>query len=261
MIDVKIRKPFTGKVGLALGGGAILGAAHVGVLRAFIESEVEIQALAGSSIGALVATLYAFGKTPEEIGELAKDMHWLDVSSFTLSRLGLLSNDKIGKLIREQVGEKKIEDAPIPLAMVATNISSGGHVILNKGPLHEAVMASTCIPGVFKPVVIDGRMLVDGGLVENVPISPLEEMGCRTIVGVDLNANREYQEPDDLIDVLLNAMDIAIDHSAQVQTREAELIIAPNLTAYSRTDPDAVEALIEEGYKAARTALEDYFYL
>ncbi len=261
MIDIKIRRPFSGKIGLALGGGAVLGAAHVGVLKAFIESEIEIQALAGSSIGALIATLYAFGTDPDEIAALAKEMNWLDVSSFTFSKLGLLSNDKIGKLIRDKVGNKNIEDSPIPLAMIATNISSGGHVILNKGPLHQAVMASTCVPGLFKPVEIDGRLLVDGGLVENVPVSPLEKMGCRTIVGVDLNANREYQEPDDLVDVLLNAMDIAIDHSAQVQTREAELIIAPNMNAFSRTDAGAIDELIEEGYTAARTAIDEYFYL
>lgn len=261
MINFKFRKPFSGKVGLALGGGAILGAAHIGVLRAFREAEIEIQAVAGTSIGALIASLYAFGVDPDEITKQAKSMSWLDITSLAVSKLGLLSNDKVGKLVDELVGEKNIEDAPIPLAMVATDIGSGGHVILDKGSLAQAVCASTCIPGIFKPVEIDGRMLVDGGLVENVPVSPLEKMGCRTIVGIDLNANREYQAPDDLVDVLLNAIDIAIDHSAQVQTREAELIIAPNMNAFNRTDAGALDELIEVGYTAACVAIEEYFYL
>ncbi len=261
MIDLKFRRPFSGKIGLALGGGAVLGAAHIGVLRAFRESDLQIQAVAGTSIGALIASLYAFGVEPDEIANQAKNMNWLNVTSLTVSKLGLLSNDKIGKLVTDLVGDKNIEDAPSPLAMVATNISSGGHVILDKGPLDQAVCASTCIPGIFKPVEIEGRMLVDGGLVENVPVSPLERMGCRTIVGIDLNANREYQAPDDIVDVLLNAMDIAIDHSAQVQSREAELIIAPNLNAFSRTDAGAIDELIEEGFTAARAAIDEYFYL
>ncbi len=261
MLDIRIRRPFAGKIGLALGGGAALGAAHIGVLKAFREAEVEYSALAGTSIGALIASLHAFGCTPEEIADIAREMDWLEVSSFTFSKLGLLSNDKIGRLVKNRIGEKNIEEAPISLAMVATNISSGGHVILDSGPVHEAVMASTCVPVLFKPVERDGCLLVDGGLVENVPISPLEKMGCRTIVGVDLNANRTYQRPDDLVDVLLNAMDISIDHSARVQAEEAELIIAPNVSAFSRTDHSALDALIEEGYNAASEALEEYFFL
>lgn len=261
MLDIRIRRPFAGKIGLALGGGAALGAAHIGVLRAFREAEVEYQALAGTSIGALVAALHAFGKTPEEIADIAREMDWLEISRLSFSKLGFLSNEKIGKLVKDQIGEKNIEDAPIHLAMVATNISSGGHVIIDKGPVHEAVMASTCVPVLFKPVERNEQLLVDGGLVENVPISPLEKMGCRTIVGVDLNANRTYQRPDDIVDVLLNAMDISIDHSARVQTEEAELIIAPNVSAFSRTDHKALDAVIEEGYTAASKALEEYFFL
>lgn len=258
---MQIRRPLTQKVGLALGGGAILGAAHIGVLQAFEESEIELQALSGTSIGALVAAMYAFGIKPAEIAERAANMDWLSISVFKFSRMGLLANEKLGELMREWLGDVNIEDSPIPLALVATDISAGKPVILREGNLAQAVMASACIPGVFQPVVIHDRALVDGGVIENVPISPLESLGAKVLVGSDLNANRKYKQPNDLIDVVINAIDIAIDHSSNVQASQADLIIAPNLNAYDRTDVSAVHELVKVGYETAQSRIADYFYL
>ena len=103
-------------------------------------------------------------------------------------------------------------------------------------------MASTCVPGIFAPVEIGDQMLVDGGLVENVPISPLKELGADLTVGVDLSGQRSYRKPDDLIDVLVNAIDIAIDNATRLQTSKADIVITPEVGAYSRTDSGQVSS-------------------
>lgn len=246
------------KVGLALGGGAIHGAAHIGVLRALEARGVRPDALAGTSIGALVAALYAFGYSPDEIERMALGMDWFDVAEFAPSRLGLLSDANLRRLLEAKLGEARLEDAPIPLAIVATDIGAGEPVVLRAGEVAVAVMASASVPGVFHPVELDGRMLVDGGLVENVPVSPLVEMGAEYIIAVDLNRLRRYREPKDLVEVLLNALYIAIRNDTRLQTRVADLRIVPSLAAYSfvRPDPDDIRALVREGYAAALRALE-----
>ena len=245
------------KFGVALGGGAILGAAHVGVLRALDESVIDTHCVSGTSIGAYIAGLYAFDVPLSKIEESIDDLHWLDVSGFSLSqlKLGILSNDKLGDSINEILGEVRIEDAERGLAILATDISSGDKVALKEGPLSEAVMASTCVPGIYSPVTVGDQLLVDGGLVENVPLSPLAEMGAEATIAVDLSAHRSLAKPDNIIDVLLNSIDIAIDNSTKLQTSEADIVIAPKLQDYSRTDTRQVQAIIEEGYTACRQAL------
>jgi NTE family protein len=244
----KTRLPQEG-ISLALGGGAVLGAAHIGVLKALDENSIKISAISGTSIGALIASLYAFGKKPSQIEEFIAELEWLDVSGFTLSKYGILSNEDLGKYVTKYIGAVDFSEAGIPLHLIATDLSEGKKIILNTGRVSEAIMASTCIPGIFVPVEIDDRLLVDGGLVENVPVSPLRDSGCNFIVGVDLNAGRQYQRPKDIIDVFVNAIDIAIDNVTRSQTTEADLVIAPELGSYSRRDTSRISELINEGYE------------
>lgn len=245
------------KIGLALGGGAVLGAAHVGVLRAIKEKEIEVQFIAGTSIGAFVAAFYAFGKSWEEIHHIAADLKWLDITQIALSQYGLLSNDKIGELIGEHIGKKKkIEDAEIPLALVATDISNGEKVVLDKGSVADAVMASTAIPGIFNPVEIGKKMLVDGGVVENVPIKTTRDLGAEYIIGVDLNARDKTEKPSNILDVLLNSYQFMREVSSELQTEKADLMIKPDLSEFNRSDMDQVDDLMEKGYREAKKALE-----
>jgi NTE family protein len=242
-------------ISLALGGGAVLGAAHIGVLKAFDEYGVKVNRISGTSIGAMIAALYAFGKSPAEIEQNVIELEWLDVTSFTLSRYGILSNDDLGKQVSSLLGAVDIADAPIPLYLIATDLTSGEKIVLRKGDVARAVMASACIPGIFVPVEIEGRLLVDGGLVENVPVSPLREAGADFVVGVSLSAGRQYQRPQDIIDVFANAIDIAIDNVTRSQTSEADLIVAPRLSSYSRRDMSRIPELIDEGYRSTRQIL------
>ncbi|MEX2429313.1 MAG: patatin-like phospholipase family protein [Bacteroidales bacterium] len=246
------------KIGLVLGGGAVLGAAHVGVLRAIKEKEIEIEFVAGTSIGAFVAAFFAFGKSWEDIHEIAADLKWLDISQIALSKFGLLSNDKMGKLIGEHIGKKQIKDAEIPLAMVATDITKGEKVVLDKGSVADAVMASTAIPGIFNPVEIGKKMLVDGGVVENVPISTTRDLGAKYIIGVDLNVQHKQKKPSNILDVLLNSFQFMRQASSELQTEKADLMIKPDLSKFNRSNMDQVDDLMEKGYKDAKKALSAY---
>jgi NTE family protein len=134
---------------LALGGGAVLGAAHIGVLKALDELDISIDYIAGTSAGALIASLFAFGNNWRQIEEIALDLDWFDISELNLSKYGLLSNDKLRKIIVEKIGDVKISESQIPLSIIATDICSGEKVILQEENLGYAVKASTCIPGVF----------------------------------------------------------------------------------------------------------------
>jgi NTE family protein len=237
------------KIGLALGGGAVLGAAHVGTLRALKEFNIEISSIAGTSIGAFVAAFYAFGKQWEEIEKIASELSWIDITGLSLSRYGLLTNEKIGKLVTKHIGDKNIEDAEIPLAMVATDITSGKKVVIKKGSVANAVMASTCIPGIFNPTEINGKMLVDGGVVENVPVNTVKGMGAEYIIGVDLNAKHSYAKPENILEVILNSFHYLMQQSEKLQTEKADLLITPNLSDFNRSNTDQVDKLIKKGYE------------
>ncbi len=243
------------KTALALGGGAVLGAAHIGVLKALEEADIQIDYIAGTSIGAFVAAFYAFGISLKEIEEIALKLKWLDISKISLSPYGLLSNNKLGKLIHKYIGNKKIEEAGIPLSMIATDISNGDKVILDQGPLADSVMASTCIPGIFKPVKIDNMLLVDGGIVENVPFKTCREAGASYVIGVDLNARHTYEQPDNILDVILNSFHFVFQQQSDLQSEHADLVIKPDLSAFNRSDINQVERLIEKGYSDTKEQL------
>ena len=243
--------------GLALGGGSALGVAHIGVLRAIEEQQVPLHCIAGTSIGALVAAFYAFGKSLAEIEAGGLDMSWQDVRRLKPSKLSLFDNHKLGQLVTEHLGEVNIEDAKIPLAIVAADIATGRTVILRSGPVADAVMASTCLPGLFKPVQIGDNLLVDGGIVENVPISALLELGANSLLAVDLSAQSNYRAPNDIFDVMSNAIAIAINNNTENHTRQADLCIRPNLSAHNSVDtnPEELAAMVEIGYQDARLQL------
>ncbi|GAB4160618.1 MAG: patatin-like phospholipase family protein [Winogradskyella sp.] len=246
------------KIGLALGGGAVLGAAHVGVIKAIEEANIEIVKITGTSIGAVVACLYSFGINCKEIQKIGSQLQWLDIAGLSLSKYALLSNKKFGELIVKHIGDRNIEESNIPLAFVATDVTNGEKVVLKEGNIAKAVMASTAIPGIFEPVEIGDKLLVDGGVVENVPINTLNQMGTDFSIGVDLNSNHKYQRPGNVLEVILNSFHFLMKQSSMLQTKEADLLITPNLSAYNRSDMSQVKNVMEAGYKAAKETLKNY---
>lgn len=191
------------KVGLALGSGSARGWAHIGVLRALAEAGITIQYVAGTSIGALVGAAYALGKI-NELEAFARRLDWKHIVSFldvTVPISGLIDGNKLTALFRELAGDIPIEDLPLPFRAVATDLLSGREVVLTSGELVSAVRASISIPGIFTPVKRDGRFLVDGGLLNPVPVSVVRNMGAEYVIAVDLHdpsfgANTDLDKQD-----------------------------------------------------------------
>ncbi|MEI7749502.1 MAG: patatin-like phospholipase family protein [Candidatus Moraniibacteriota bacterium] len=240
------------KIGLALSGGSAVGIAHVGAVRALREAGIGISCVAGTSAGAVVAACVAFGVPEEKMIELSRKLSWSNVSAFGYSKLGLNSNRPVGDLMKKLVGNVRIEDAPIPLAIVATDIDTGEKVVFRKGNLAEAVMASTCIPGYFVPVEIDGRRLVDGGIVENLPLPSLRFMRPETRVGIDLGYWRTLQKANTVLDVITNSYSILVDGQVAEMSVRDGIVVRPHLEGFSISDFKRMDELIDIGYKATR---------
>lgn len=243
-------------LGIALGGGGARGIAHIGVLRAIEENGIQVSYISGTSIGALVASYYAFGKSIDDISDIGEALDFTSVIGLSLQKRGLFSTRSLEKMIIRDLGDVDIADAKIPLAICTTDISTGEQVILERGNLAKAVCASTAIPGIFVPVEIDNRILVDGGISENVPVSLLDKMGAGFTIGVSLNAHQEYSPPKDMIAIMSNAIDIAIDLRTIDQLKMADFTISLNLNSYSRMDnSDRFDELYAEGYRCTQESI------
>jgi NTE family protein len=183
------------KIGLALGSGSARGWSHIGVIRGLQEANIAIDIVCGSSIGALVGGAYAAGKL--DIAEkFIRGLAWSDVLGFMevpVPRSGLINSEKIAEYLRERLGDPNIEDLPIPFAAVATDLTSGQEVWIRQGSLIEAIRASLCMPGMFTPCFRDGRLLVDGGLINPVPVSLCRSLGADTVIAVNPNTDIKIQ--------------------------------------------------------------------
>jgi NTE family protein len=248
------KKLFNTTIGLALGGGAAKGVAHIGVLKALEDADIEVDYIAGTSVGAMIAALYAFKVDVETIGSLARRLTMSKVTSFKLNKTGFFSTESLRELMLEYVGDVAIEDAAIPLSIVATDINSGEEIILTSGSVVDAVCASAAIPGIYIPVEINGRTLVDGGLVQNVPIEALQT-ACVTIAS-HLNSVSHYQEISHVLDVMRNAFEIAVSQHTQDQLKEADLLISMDLSDFSlRDNTERYDELFNIGHQAATVQL------
>lgn len=177
------------KIGIALGSGSARGWAHIGVLKALDEAGIKIDYISGTSIGALVGAIYAVNGI-KKLESFAKKITWKTIVSYidpVLPRTGLISGKKISKLLASYFGERTIESLEIPFCAISVDILSGSEVKIETGRIVDAVRASISIPGIFNPLVNDGRYLIDGGVVNPLPVDSVIEMGADIIIGVNLN--------------------------------------------------------------------------
>jgi NTE family protein len=244
-------------LGLALSGGAVLGSVHIGVLKALDEAGVRVTHLAGTSMGALISSLYAFGLSGAEIEAIAEDLRWPDLTSLAPSRLGFLSQEKLQGALRAHLGDVRLEDAPRPLALVALDISTGEKVVMTRGDLATAASASAAFPGIFIPVEREGRLLLDGGLLENLPLSPLREWGVDRIVAVDAYLGMTFHRPGNLLELLANAVRMILANSARTEVKEGDILITPDLHGFSPTQLKDIPLLVQVGYRAARDRMPE----
>ncbi len=177
------------KIGLALGSGSARGWAHIGVIKALTEAGIHVDYVAGTSVGAVVGAVYASGRI-DSFKDVVLQLDWKKIAFFldvVFPKSGLIDGNRIAEFIRSHVGEKNIEDLSLPFCAVSTDLATGNEVVFQDGDIIEAVRASISVPGVFTPVRKSGAILVDGGLVNPVPVSVVREMGADLVIAVDLN--------------------------------------------------------------------------
>jgi len=247
---------FNTKVGLALGGGGAKGVAHIGVLKALEEANVKVDYVSGTSVGAMVAAMYAFNVSVDTLANIARDLTLSHITTFKFNKTGFFTADPLREILIDHLGEVNIEDAAIPLSIIATDINSGEEVVFTEGPLADAVCASASIPGVYIPMQLEGRTLVDGGIVQSVPVRAVKAMGAGVIIASRLGGIGRYEEPKNVLDVMRNAFDIALSHRTQEELKQADLLIAMDLSDFSIADnTDRYEELYAIGQDTAAKQL------
>jgi len=243
------------RLGLALGGGAARGFAHIGVIQVLEENGIKVDLVAGTSAGSLVASLYASGKTGKEMQALAEGMDEGAITDWSFPLRGLIRGEALARFIRDKTGGKGIEQMALPLGIVATDLSDGSSILFRSGDTGTAVRASSAVPAVFQPVRIGQREYVDGGLVSPVPVRFAREMGAQFIVAVDITSPPEKDPPGDAFRMLMQTFSIMGRSINMFELREADVVIRPRLDGVSSADFTARRRAIQAGRDAAQQML------
>jgi NTE family protein len=240
------------KIGLALGGGAARGFAHVGVIQVLEEAGIRPDFVAGTSAGSLVAAIYASGKNGAQLQRVAETMEEATIADWTLPLFsrGVLRGDALARYVNTQVSGKLIEDMPLPLGIVATDLNTGGDVLFQRGDTGTAVRASSAVPAVFQPVKISGHEYVDGGLVSPVPVRAAKKMGAELVIAVDISSAPEGNLAGGTLEILLQTFSIMGKSINTFELRDADVVVRPALNGVSSSDFSARKRSIDAGRKA-----------
>jgi NTE family protein len=246
-------------IGLALGGGFARGIAHIGVLKVLEEENIPVSLVGGTSVGALIGAAYCSGVTIPELEEMATRVRFKHFARWTLSRYGFASNERMIKFLSSILKVKTFEELQIPLAVTATDFSTGSGVVFHSGPLADPVRASCAYPGMFLPVKIRGRLLVDGMLAHAVPSVPLREMGAHKVLAVHLRGTwtNSNAGPRHLFDVIGQCFAIAQEMNCGVWKAASDLVIDPDVNGFKYDDFERSAELINSGETAMRAALPE----
>jgi NTE family protein len=245
------------RLGLALGGGAARGFAHVGVLQVLEEAGIKADLVVGTSAGSLVAAFYASGKTGTQLQRVAETMEEVTITDWTVPLLGrgMMRGDALSRYVSQQTGGRRIEELKIPLGIVATDLRTGEGVLFQRGDLGTAVRASSSVPSVFEPVRIGTREFVDGGLVSPVPVRYARQMGADYVLAVDISSTPEAAKTDDMFHILMQTFTIMGKSINAFELKEADLVVRPALNQVGSADFSARRRSIEAGRAAMLQAL------
>jgi NTE family protein len=261
------------KIGLALGGGAARGLAHVGVLRVLQKEKIPIDMIAGTSAGAIIGAAYARHQDTERMTHDALDANWRKMAPLidpSLPKSGLIKGKKIRNLITSFIGgEVDFNDLKIPFACVATDIDTGEEVVIDSGSVPEALRASISIPGIFAVVKHKDRYVVDGGLTTPVPVEVVRRMGADFIIAVNVNPDvtgrmgkayrqrvEAHKEPN-IFQVMMQSIYITTYAVAQHALESADIVIEPDLTNFGAGDFNKAPEMITRGLEAAQKAIPE----
>jgi len=254
MTEVNRKKYSTG---IVLSGGGARGFAHLGVLKALNDAGIYPDIIAGTSAGALVGVLYADGYTPDEILAMMNASSTLHYVRPTVPKEGLLQISGIEKILQDNLRARKFEDLKLPLFVTATDLNHGRPVYFSEGDLIRPVIASASIPVLFKPVIMDNITYVDGGVMDNLPIKPIEDL-CRYKIGSFVNPVGKEEAVTSLLQIAERAFMLNMSKELDYKTHKFDLFIAPQeLKNYKILDPEKAVEVFEIGYKVTIKKLKE----
>lgn len=249
-------EPHRLKLGVALGGGFARGLVHIGVLKALDEASIPVDYVAGTSVGSIIGACYCAGMRAAELEELARAARFKHFARWTLSRYGFCSNDRMTQFCARVLRVTNFEDLKIPLAVTATDFHTGEAVVFTAGQLVAPIRASCAYPGMFHPVVIDGRSYIDGMLAYAVPTTPLRALGAERVLGIYLSAHwTQDRPPRHLFEVIGQCFSIAQDRMSELWKKDADLVIEPDVNGFSYDCFDRAKDLIELGEASTRSVI------
>jgi NTE family protein len=249
-------EPRAPAIGVALGGGFARGMAHIGVLKVLEQEGIPIRCVAGTSVGALIGAAYCSGLSIEELEKVAHSVRFTTFARWTVSRYGFASNDRMVSFLTRTLKVKTFEELRIPLGITATDFNSGEGVVFHSGSIIDPVRASCAYPGMFLPVEIRGRWLIDGMLSYPVPTSPLHEMGADRVIAVHLKGQwSKNGAPRHLFDVIGQSFAIAQDQMSHLWRGAADVIVEPDVAGFAYDDFKRADELVSAGEAAMRKVL------
>ncbi len=250
------------KVALVLGGGAARGFAHVGVIRTLEQEKIPVDLIVGTSVGSLIGAIYASDPKSFDLEWTAFQLQKDDLFDFgvfnALTGMGFAKGDKLEAWVKAHVKTANIEQMKIPFAAVATDLNWGYEVVLDRGSVARAIRASAAIPGVFQPVQHMGKILVDGGVVDNIPISVARARGADLVIAVDISANLGNTNITNLVDVTLQATNIMFARNVEQSKKGADVLITPaGIGDVGMLDFTQKRRCMQAGIEATQKAMPD----
>jgi NTE family protein len=243
------------KIGLALGGGFARGIAHIGVLRVLEEYEIPLDFIAGTSVGALIAATYASGTSLAEMERQGSATRFSDFGRWTLSRMGMATNDRLEDFLHKFTTAKFFHEMKIPLSIAATDLLSGSSIHFTQGEIGPALRASCAYPGLFLPVEYQGRILVDGFVTETVPAEAARELGADIVIGVHLEPGLLRSAPRNTIEVISRSFSILQTSATQLWHSDVDVLLEPDVHHVQWDEFVKTPQLVAAGEAAAREAI------
>ena len=251
------RVPRPPRIGLALGGGAARGFAHIGVIQVLEEAGIKPDLVVGTSAGSLVAALYAAGRSGQDLAATALTMDEGAITDWAFPSRGLIRGEALARYVREQTGGRTIEQMKLPLGIVATDLDSGAGVLFQRGDVGTAVRASSAVPAVFQPVRIGEREYVDGGLVSPVPVRYARQMGAEMVIAIDISSPPDGNPTGDSFKLLMQTVAIMMRSINRLELREADFVLRPSLVGVASSDFNSRVRAIRAGREVATQQLAE----
>lgn len=243
------------RLGLALSGGSIKGFAHLGVMSYMAEAGIQPEIIAGTSAGSIMGAFYASGYAPQEIYDLFSKVGFLKATSLALRDGGLFRTTSFHRLLKRNLPYKRLEQLPLPMRIVATDLDAGVEHVFTEGRLADIILASCTVPILFTPVIIDGHTYVDGGLFRNFPVTTIRQ-DCQTVIGVNLGPVQPHEGEHTMLSVANRSWELVFRQNAIPDCAACDYLLeSPEVTRYGMFEVSAAESLMKIGYGLAKQEL------